>query len=230
MSAPGDTTITCRVCLQPQARRFAAVEGKQYWRCGQCAATFLDAEQLPDASTERQQYLLHQNNVDDAGYRRFLSRLADPLLEQLSPGLEGLDYGCGPGPALALMMAEAGHTVQLYDPFFHSDMTVLGRTYDFITCTEAAEHFHQPAADFRLLDSLLRPGGWLAIMTCFQTLDEAFGNWHYRRDPTHVVFYKAETFSFLAGQFGWNCQIPAPNIVLMQKNSPAPHAGPAAKT
>ena len=37
---------------------------------------------------------------------------------------------------------------------------------------------------------LVRPGGWLAVMTCFQTDDARFAGWHYRKDPTHVVFYR----------------------------------------
>ena len=59
--------------------------------------------------------------MNDAGYRRFLSKLADPLMARLAPGARGLDYGCGPGPALAAMLREAGHEVALYDPFFAPD-------------------------------------------------------------------------------------------------------------
>jgi hypothetical protein len=42
-------------------------------------------------------------------------------------------------------------------------------------------------------------------------------NWHYRQEPTHVVFYREETFRFLATQRGWECEIPAPNVALMRK-------------
>ncbi len=80
-------------------------------------------------------YLHHENHLDDPGYRRFLSKLADPLLARLPAGSKGLDYGCGPGPALAAMLREAGHQVALYDPFFHPDLTPLERSYDFETCT-----------------------------------------------------------------------------------------------
>ena len=40
-------------------------------------------------------------------------------------------------------------------------------------------------------------------MTCFQNADDRFATWHYRRDPTHVVFYREETFAWLAAHFGW---------------------------
>jgi hypothetical protein len=42
------------------------------------------------------------------------------------------------------MLAEAGHAMALYDPFFRPDPAALERDYDFITCTETAEHFHHP--------------------------------------------------------------------------------------
>jgi hypothetical protein len=116
------------------------------------------------------------------------------------------------------MLTEAGHSIQLYDPFFHADASALERTYDFITCTEVAEHFHRPASEFARLNALLRPGGWLGIMTCFLTDDERFANWHYRQDVTHVVFYRRETFQCIAAQFGWHCEIPATDVVLMRKD------------
>ena len=139
------------------------------------------------------------------------------MLERLPDGQSGLDYGCGSGPALAAMLTEAGHRMALYDTLFFPEQAVLRSTYDFITCTETAEHFHLPAEEFRTFDRLLRPGGWLAVMTCFRTDDAAFADWHYRRDPTHVVFYREETFRYLAERWGWECHIPAKDVALLRK-------------
>lgn len=209
--------MRCPVCEASAARLFLRVDTRDYWRCRACQSTFLDPAQLPDPDAERAQYQLHHNKPGDEGYRRFLGRLATPLLERLPPVRHSLDYGCGPGPALAAMLREAGHLVALYDPFFFDDLTVLTESYDFITCTEVAEHFHRPAEEFRRLNSLLRPGGLLAVMTSFQTDDARFVNWHYRRDPTHVVFYREATFHHLAGQYGWTCEIPGQHVVLLRK-------------
>ena len=164
------------------------------------------------------QYRLHYNVPGDAAYRQFLGRLATPLLKRLPPAQRGLDYGCGPGPVLAAMLREAGHTVALYDPYFHDDPVVLSKTYRFITCTEAAEHFHAPVREFGQLDRLLEPGGLLAVMTSFQTDDASFANWHYRRDPTHVVFYREATFHYLARIHGWTCEVPCTNVVFLHKH------------
>ena len=207
----------CRVCLSTEVELYQTVGGKAYWHCRDCRAVWIDAAHLPDEQAELNRYRLHHNAPADPGYRRFLDQLAQPLLARLAPGSEGLDYGCGPGPALAQMMIEAGHCVRLYDPFVHPDASALQGTYDFITCTEVVEHFHHPAAEFARLDRLLRPGGWLAIMTCFLTADEHFADWYYRRDLTHVVFYREETFRLLEARFNWYCEIPAQNIVFMRK-------------
>lgn len=182
-------------------------------------ATFLDPAQRPDAPTELARYRLHHNAPADPDYRRFLNQLAQPLLERLAPGMEGLDYGCGPGPALAAMLTEVGHRVRVYDPFFSPNTEVLQQTYDFITCTEVVEHFHRPALEFARFNALLKPGGWLGIMTCFQTDDSRFDHWQYRRDLTHVVFYRRETFRHLAAHYGWDCEIPIKDVVLLHKRN-----------
>ncbi|MBN1239860.1 MAG: class I SAM-dependent methyltransferase [Gammaproteobacteria bacterium] len=215
----------CPVCRAAATRHFLNVGGRDYFRCRACEATFLAASQRPSRQSEYRHYLSHENEVDDAGYRRFLSKLADPLLERLErrrsrrPGerLRGLDYGCGPGPALAAMLREAGHEVAVYDPHFEPDTGPLRHTYDFVTCTETAEHFHRPADEFERLDRMLEPGGWLAIMTCFQSEDALFAGWHYRKDPTHVVFYRETTLRRVAALHGWDCEIPLKDVALMFK-------------
>ncbi|HUF45131.1 MAG TPA: class I SAM-dependent methyltransferase, partial [Aestuariivirgaceae bacterium] len=183
----------CPVCRALRPVPFTEVGKRTYWACETCQARFLDPGQYPSSEVELARYRQHQNDPDDPRYRQFLSKLADPLLHRLAANLCGLDYGCGPGPALCAMLGEAGHEMAAYDPFFAPDRSLLERTFDFITCTEAAEHFHHPAAEFDRLNRMLRAGGWLGIMTCFQTDDGRFADWHYRKDPTHVVFYREAT-------------------------------------
>lgn len=208
----------CPVCHAPGTVHFAHEGGRHYLQCPACLATFMHPAHRLDAPGEHAYYQTHQNAVDDPGYRRYLSHLATPLLPRLTPGSHGLDYGCGPGPALASMLGEAGHTMTLYDPLFHNDASVLESCYDFITCSEVAEHFHDPAAEFRHLNALLKPGGLLAVMTSFLADDARFAQWHYRRDPTHVVFYKPATFEHIARQHRWRCEIPVANVVFMHKD------------
>lgn len=211
------TETACRVCGEEQVRDLVSVGELRYLRCDACEATLLASAHLLEADAELAFYLTHRNDADDAGYRAFLARLVEPLRMQLAPGSIGLDYGCGPDSALAVMLEEFGHRVISYDPFFAPDASVLERRYDFVACTEVIEHFHQPADEFARLDRMLEPGGVLALMTCFQTDDARFPNWHYRRDPTHVVFYREHTLRRLADIHGWCCEIPGKDVALMRK-------------
>lgn len=213
----GKAVPACPVCEEAAARFFGDVDGLEYWRCERCIATFLSPAQRLDRLGEKREYDRHRNAVDDPGYRGFLARLADPLLQRLTPGAEGLDYGCGPGPALAAMLTEAGHRIRLWDPIYHPDDAALGLQYDFISCTEVVEHMHHPAREFKRIHTLLRPGGILALMTTFQTDDARFANWHYRRDPTHVVFYREATMHYIARHLNLDCEIPATDIAFMRK-------------
>jgi SAM-dependent methyltransferase len=211
----------CRVCGSRDVFFFVSADGTDYFRCPSCHATFSGSKFLLGPEEERSRYACHKNDPSDPGYRKFLGKLAGPLLDRLGNPKEGLDFGCGTGPALAQMLAEAGHNVALYDPFFYPHRSVLEKQYDFVTCTEVFEHFHHPARELKFLDSLLRPGGLLAVMTCFQTDDAKFKDWHYRRDPTHVVFYKEETMRFVAGMLGWDIEIPVKDVAFFAKSRQA---------
>jgi len=199
---------------------FGLFDGKGYWRCDGCGARGMNPAHFPERSAERAHYDLHENDVDDPGYRRFLDRLAAPLCARLAPRSRGLDYGCGPGPALAAMLREAGHGMAVHDPVYAPDSGALAARYDFVTCTEVAEHFHAPAHEFDRMGALLRPGGILAVMTRFQTEDARFGGWHYRKDPTHVVFYRAGTFGVIAAGRGWHCEIVARDVAFLTVPGP----------
>jgi SAM-dependent methyltransferase len=207
----------CPLCGAARALPFAAVAGRRYFRCGGCGLVFMAAEDRPEASAELAHYGTHENDPADARYRGFLARLAEPLAARLAADAEGLDYGCGPGPALARMLEERGFRMAVYDPFFAPDAAVLERSYDFVTCTETAEHFFDPAEEFARLDGLLRPGGWLGVMT--EPLDDArdFAGWRYARDPTHVCFYAEETLRWIAERFGWEMEVRARGVVLFRK-------------
>lgn len=161
--------------------------------------------------------MTHQNNPSDLRYRHFLDRLASPLIAQLPPGAHGIDIGSGPGPTLSVMLQEQGFPTETYDPYFAPNPLVLERTYDFVTSTEAVEHFYHPSKEFVLFDNLLRPGGWLGIMTEMLIDEHPFEKWHYPRDPTHVSFYRARTLQWIADRFGYTVEFPRTNVVLMRK-------------
>ena len=215
-----DRLPPCPLCHHAHCPAFASVDGRDYFRCPHCELTFLAAALRPDAASERRHYDLHENDPHDPRYRRWLARLAEPLGARLAAPARGLDFGCGPGPALAMMLRERGHHMALYDPIYAADPQVLDTTYDFITCTEVVEHFHRPDAMFTLLAQLLAPGGWLGIMTAELHDSIEFSRWHYRRDPTHVCFYRPRTFAVIGALNGMT---PVPvtdtGVMLLQKQA-----------
>jgi len=166
---------------------------------------------------EREVYDQHRNSPDDPGYRQFLSRLADPLLERLAPNSCGLDFGSGPGPTLSVMLAEQGHRMTLYDLYYAPNEEALADRYDFVTSTEVVEHLAAPGRELMRLWALLKPGGWLGIMTKLVSDQGAFGSWHYKNDPTHISFFSAETFEHLAQRWGTRAEFLGKDVILMNK-------------
>jgi SAM-dependent methyltransferase len=191
-------------------------------RCGTCALTFVPPERLLSPEAEKARYETHENRPDDPGYRAFLDRLLLPLSQRLSPGAEGLDFGCGPGPTASVMMRERGFAMTDYDPYFVPDEAALSRQYDFIVCTEVFEHLRRPAETIGLLDRLLRTNGVLAIMTALLADDDGFATWWYSQDPTHIVFYKEETLRWLAASKGWGLELLPRGAALLSKAAGSP--------
>lgn len=190
---------------------------RDYHRCPCCDLVFVPAAFHLDAAAERAEYDLHRNDPQDAGYRRFLGRLVAPLRARLPPAAAGLDFGCGPGPALKRLLEECGFSCATYDPYYQPDATTLTRHYAFITCTEVVEHFARPGTAFDLLDRLLAPGGVLAIMTRRPGDAAAFARWHYSRDPTHIAFYTLVTFEWIAAHYRLRLEILADDMVMLRK-------------
>jgi 2-polyprenyl-3-methyl-5-hydroxy-6-metoxy-1,4-benzoquinol methylase len=115
------------------------------------------------------------------------------------------------------MLEEAGFSVALYDPFYFPDRSVLECPYDFVTASEVVEHLRRPLSEVELLWSLLRPGGWLGIMTRLVPADVLFERWRYKDDDTHIAFFATRTFEWLARHLGARLEIIGPDVVLMQK-------------
>lgn len=191
---------------------------RDFLHCGLCDLVFVPRSQILDAESQKERYLHHNNDPDDQGYQDFLGRLYYQLKPHLKPKSRGLDYGAGPGPVLSAMMKQDGFDVYLYDIFFHPDRSVLDQKYDFITCTETAEHFSQPAQEFDRLYDLLRSPGWLGVMTGMLNDWADFPSWYYHGDPTHVNFYSRKTMQWIAEKYSWRLEFPIEHVALFYKD------------
>jgi 2-polyprenyl-3-methyl-5-hydroxy-6-metoxy-1,4-benzoquinol methylase len=209
--------LYCPLCAGRAVQPYHRDRRRAYWQCQRCELVFVAPQDYLSAAKERAEYDLHDNAVDDPGYRRFLSRLANPLLARLAPGARGLDFGCGPGPALASMLSEAGMQMQLYDCFYQPHAGNLARPYDFICATEVVEHLHCPGSELQRLWGLLRPGGTLAVMTKLVRGPQAFAQWHYKNDPTHVCFFSRATWRWWAAQRAAELEFVGEDVMLLAR-------------
>ena len=67
------------------------------------------------------------------------------------------------------------------------------------------------------LDGLLKPGAVLGIMTGVLENDGSFADWWYRKDFTHICFYRPETLEWIARRFGWELSRPSRDLALFRK-------------
>ena len=81
------------------------------------------------------------------------------------------------------------------------------------------EHLHNPAGDLNMLWTLLKPGGYLGIMTQ-QVIDKkAFRRWHYTQDPTHVCFFSLATFQWLADFWQGELEVIGSDVLIFYKRN-----------
>lgn len=209
---------SCPLCEAGNCTLFHEDSKRTYLQCDNCGLVHVPREYHLSPAQEKTEYDQHENSLDDPGYRRFLTRLADPLTKRLSPESKGMDFGCGPGPALAAMLREHGHQVALYDPFYFPDKDALQGPYDFITATEVLEHLARPGQELQQLWQALAVGGTLGIMTKLVLDKQRFATWHYIRDPTHICFYSRDTFHWLANRLDATLMFSGKDAILLQKH------------
>jgi len=217
--------MSCPLCKTQNAKYFKEGSSKRYgpriyYQCRDCFLIFLDPDCRLGRKEEKERYVLHENDPNDIRYVKFLEKLTIPLSKKLSVGSRGLDFGCGPGPTIKIIMEKQGFTVHNYDPMFYADRELLRGTYDFITCSEVVEHFYFPAKEFELMDQLLvDQNGYLGVMTEMWNEDQDFLKWWYQREPVHVCFFQRRTMKWLAKAMHWRVEFPSKNITIFQKKA-----------
>ncbi len=208
--------MPCPLCqhIEPQ---LLATPDKKYYKCPQCWLIYMDKEFFPSSDDEKARYETHNNTLDNQGYVDFLHRMIDPAIPYFLKDMKLLDYGSGPNPVLSQLLKKKSFCCDNYDPFFANKLP--SGQYDGVFCVETMEHFFNPQKEIETLTNLLAPNGFLFVMTLFWTDINRFTNWFYRRDLTHVCFYHARTFDFIAKKYGFTIKYTdKKRIVIMQKN------------
>ncbi|MCB0378308.1 MAG: methyltransferase domain-containing protein [Bdellovibrionales bacterium] len=209
----------CPLCNSPEVGAFLTDEKRQwrYWHCHQCDLVFRDPQSHLNKLQEKARYQEHNNSIENEGYVHFLTPVVEALLPYLKDGDVGLDYGSGPGPILDILFERKGYKVTNYDPYFAPHPQNLSRQYDFITCTEVAEHFYTPGLDFSKIFELLKTNGCLLVMTQMRPND--FESWYYRNDDTHVCFYSRQSMAWVAKRWDMDLLSTEGGLCLFKKNA-----------
>ncbi len=210
--------MNCPLCHTSGGIDYYEDAKRKYRQCEICDLVYVPKEYYLSRDKEKAVYDQHQNSPDDSEYRQFLSRLFNPLVDRIKPKSRGLDFGSGPGPTLSVMFEEADHEMAIYDSFYSRDETVWDVNYDFITVTEVVEHLHHPGKVLDRLWSCLGPGGLFGVMTKLVINREAFADWHYKLDPTHVSFFSVNTFTWLGKHWHTKAEFVDSDVILLRKN------------
>jgi SAM-dependent methyltransferase len=192
----------CPLC-NSEASSFYEDKKRIYLQCKNCSGIFLRQDFRLNPEAEKKRYLHHKNDINDIGYQDFLKPVVEAVEKKFNPDNRGLDYGTGPGPVLAYMLEYKGFNMELYDPFFFPSTKVLTSKYDFITCTEVIEHFHDPIKEFQKMYDLLGPYGKLFCMTNIYLPEIDFSKWHYKNDLTHVFIYTTRSLEYITEIIGF---------------------------
>lgn len=215
-SFPPNHVATCPLCHHQDITLFHEDKRRPYCRCAQCLLVFVPSQWHLSPTAEKACYDQHDNQIHDPRYRQFLSRVFDPITHLVPSPAHGLEFGCGPGPALAAMFEETGYTMTLFDLYYHNHPEALNKKYDFITATEVIEHLAKPDEVINQLNGLLKPGAPLGLMTKLVTDVDAFSRWHYKADDTHISFFSRETFNWLGRQLRKSVQFHGNDVIIIK--------------
>ena len=175
-----------------------------YYKCSCCCAIFVDKDDLPNKESEKERYELHDDNIEDKGYIKFVSPLTSRVMNDFKPSHKGLDFGAGTSTIIASVLGKENYSVENYDPYFHPNLKLLEEKYDYISSCEVIEHFYKPRKEFKLLKSMLKKDSKMYLMTEPYNEGIDFATWYYKNDPTHVFLYTKKTFEWIKKEFDFS--------------------------
>ena len=166
--------------------------------CNNCGFIYKDKEFHPTWEDESNEYLRHENSIENEGYVNLFKHIIKGYIEGLDIKRKVLEFGSGPNPVFKEILVDSGYDVLDYDPFYNPNEEYKKHKYQLITSHEVVEHFVNPIKEFTELVSLLEDDGYIVLSTYFRDMDEeAFLTWWYRRDITHLSFYNVNVFEEL---------------------------------
>jgi len=190
----------CKICKAISSPIVDEKTSKIYYKCSNCEYIFLDKLFFIDENLEKKHYDKHHNNLESVGYVQMFQNLIEEFVlakkEHIS---SALDFGCGEGEVLPIILERNGLSCDRYDLFYFPEKTYKDKTYDLILSTEVIEHLDKPLEMLNEILSHINKNAYLILMTAFHPLDEKeFLKWWYIRDITHIGFFTIKTFEYIA--------------------------------
>ncbi|HNX27318.1 MAG TPA: class I SAM-dependent methyltransferase [Phycisphaerae bacterium] len=180
----------------------------ELWRCEKCRSIHSKSDVNLDYYYSY--YPFFKQTLDGIlkmSYRRLTHRLKRA---GMSRTWKILDYGCGSGLLMEYMRTD-GYDAVGYDRYSadHSDPIILNRQYDLVVAQDVIEHAADPLEILRQLDSLVRPGGQIAIGTPNAAgidLKNPEKFVHPLHQPYHRHIFAIDTLIQCAADLGWSLQ------------------------
>ena len=195
--------MTCPICDDTTETFIDERSNITYYHCNTCEYIFKSPECHQSIAEQKSRYDLHENHEDHPGYKAYFERFLDFVLPLAGAPETALDFGCGRSSLLAKLLAERGIDCDYYDPLYYPENLDDSKKYELIVSTEVFEHLPDPKAVFGELVKRVESKGYLAIQTQFHPNDiEVFKKWYYHQDPTHIVFFRSQTFRVLSEKYG----------------------------
>ncbi len=214
--------MACKICKSTTTKIVDSKKDRLYHRCSVCDYISLDDKFYLDKSLEKKHYDNHHNNLQSLGYVEMFERLISEYIAPYRSKIDkALDFGCGEGEVLPILLQRDGICCDRYDYFYFPKKVYEGSSYDLIVSTEVFEHLSNPMEVFTELVSHLNKDGYLLLMSSFHpSNEELFLKWFYIKDVTHIGFFSMKTFNYIAKRL--NLKIlrdNSKNIVMFSKTN-----------
>ena len=186
----------CLLC-NSTATVFCEKPNHLFYKCDNCQGIFRPKHTFLNSNLEKTHYEKHNTDVNDVRYQNFVSPIVHAILNDFTLNHKGLDFGSGTGPVISKMLQDKNYQIENYDLYFENIPERLKNQYNYISCCEVMEHFHEPFKEFKLLYSMLLPHGKLYCKTELFKNQKPFEDWYYKNDFTHVFIYQEATLNWI---------------------------------
>ena len=169
--------MNCLVCKSRNTELNMRVGGIKVIRCRDCNHFFSKIDSAPTGSIYTDDYFLkdHKNWFESPNFELF-SQVKETIVEHKSKDAPVIDFGCGKGDFLKYLKSNGFKNLTGVDLTENQDSLInfikkdilevnLNDTFDAVTSFAVIEHFEKTDTFLDKLDSFVKRGGILVIMT-----------------------------------------------------------------